>query len=425
MRGALLRTLPVLACLVASCGGGSTPSSTAEADRLSATSRAGDTKAAPAPEAAVTIGLERLGAPQVSVLKGKRVGLIANGASVTSDGTPSAAVLRAHGVRVVRLFAAEHGLSGRRARGERVKGRRNVVSLYEPGHRKPTRADLRGLDALVYDMQDAGVRFFTYISTMIYAQRAAAAAGVTFVVLDRPNPLGGEIVAGPVADLPDTILSVAPGPLVHGLTAGEMARLVQARSSPRGRLVVVAMDGWRRDMTWQATGRRWVAPSPSLRSAQAALLYPGIALLEGTNASDGRGTGMAFRKLGAPWARVGPLLRAADVPGVKALPSSFTPRPTPTGPHPKFNGQRCRGIALEVTGDGVDTFKLGLRLLRALRWQPGFEWLLGGASIDTLVGTRRLRRALDRGASVAAIVASQRGGVAAWRRARAAFLLYD
>ncbi|CAA9485667.1 MAG: Protein YzbB [uncultured Solirubrobacteraceae bacterium] len=425
MRGALLRTFSILACFAAGCGGGNAPSSTVEADPLPASDRAVNAAPARASEAVVTIGLERLNGPEASVLKGKRVGLIANGASVTSDATPSAAALRAQGIRVVRLFAPEHGLSGRLAGGERVKGRADVVSLYEPGHRKPTRADLRGLDALVYDMQDAGVRFFTYISTMIYAQRAAAAAGVTFVVLDRPNPLGGEMVAGPVADLPDTILSVAPGPLVHGLTPGEMARLVRERSSPRGRLVVVPMEGWRRDMTWKDTGRRWVAPSPSLRSAQAALLYPGIALLEGTNASDGRGTGMAFRKLGAPWARVGRLLRAADVPGVEAVRSSFTPHPTPTGPRPKFNGQRCRGIALEVTGDGVDTFELGLRLLRALRSQPGFEWLLGGASIDTLLGTRRLRRALDRDASVAAIVASQRGGVAAWRRARKAFLLYD
>ena len=425
MRRAMLGMLPIVSCIAASCGGAGAPPSPAEADPPQTTPRSIE-RPPPAPEPAVVkIGLERLDAPEAGVLEGKRVGLIANRASVTSDGTPSAEALRAHGVHVVRLFAPEHGLSGRLARGERVKGRANIVSLYEPGHRKPTRADLRGLDALVYDMQDAGVRFYTYVSTMIYAQRAAAAAGVTFVVLDRPNPLGGQTVAGPVADLPDTILSVAPGPLVHGLTAGEMARLVQSRSSPRGRLVVVPMAGWTRDMTWADTGRRWVAPSPSLSSAQAALLYPGIALLEGTTASEGRGTGRAFRKLGAPWARVSPLLAAADVAGVEAVRSTFTPRPTPTGPHPKFNGQRCRGIALEVTGDGVDTFELGMRLLRALRSQPRFEWLLGGASIDTLVGTRRLRRALDRGASVGAIVASQRGGVAAWRGARRAFLLYD
>ena len=431
MNGRRRLIVVLLAALAAAgCGGASTTSETPPA--VSVATRAATppgpppaTTAARPASAPVTIGLERLDAPEADVLRGKRIGLIANGASVTSDGTPSAEALRAHGLRVVRLFAPEHGLSGRLARGERVKGRADVVSLYEPGHRKPTRADLRGLDALVYDMQDAGVRFYTYVSTMIYAQRAAAAAGVTFVVLDRPNPLGGDIVAGPVADLPDTILSVAPGPLVHGLTAGEMARLVQARSSPRGRLVVVGMEGWRRDMTWEDTGRRWVAPSPSLSSAQSALLYPGIALLEGTTASEGRGTGKAFLKLGAPWAKVAPLLAAADVPGVQATRSSFTPRPTPTGPHPKFDGRRCRGIALQVTGDGVDTFELGLRVLRALRSQPGFEWLLGGASIDTLVGTRRLRQALDRGSSVNAIVDSQRAGVAAWRQARIPALLYD
>jgi uncharacterized protein YbbC (DUF1343 family) len=415
-----LLALAAATATAAACGGAGPATTTPAAPAVGRATPA----PALAPQAAVKVGLERLDAPEAAVLKGKRVGLIANGASVTSDGTPSAQALRAHGIRVVRLFAAEHGLSGRLARGERVRGRADVVSLYEPGHRRPTRADLRGLDALVYDMQDAGVRFFTYVSTMIYAQRAAAAAGVTFVVLDRPNPLGGDMVAGPVADLPDTILSVAPGPLVHGLTAGEMARLVRQRSSPRGSVVVVPMEGWRRDMTWENTGRRWVAPSPSLSSAQAALLYPGIALLEGTTASEGRGTGRAFRKLGAPWARVGPLLAAADLPGVEAVRSSFTPRPTRTGPNPKFNGRRCRGVALEVTGRGVDTFELGLRMLHALHSQPGFQWLLGGASIDTLVGTARLRRALDRGASVESIVGSQRAGVAAWRRARASALLY-
>ena len=420
MRRFALALLALAAGAAAACGGAGSATTTPAAPAVGRAASAPD----PALEAAVKVGLERLDAPEAAVLKGKRVGLIANGASVTSDGTPSARALRAHGIRVVRLFAAEHGLSGRLARGERVQGRADVVSLYEPGHRQPTRADLRGLDALVYDMQDAGVRFFTYVSTMIYAQRAAAAAGVTFVVLDRPNPLGGDLVAGPVADLPDTILSVAPGPLVHGLTAGEMARLVRQRSSPRGKLVVVPMEGWRRDMAWEDTGRRWVAPSPSLSSAQAALLYPGIALLEGTTASEGRGTGRAFRKLGAPWARVGPLLAAADVPGVQAVRSSFTPHPTRTGPNPKFNGRRCRGIALAVTGRGVDTFELGLRMLRALHSQPGFQWLLGGASIDTLVGTGRLRRALDRGASVASIVGSQQAGVAAWRRSRAPALLY-
>ena len=377
----------------------------------------------------VRVGLERLDSVQARELRGRRVGLIANAASVTADGRSSLEVMRAHGIRVVRLFAAEHGLSAAESGGEPASGRRGgsaprVVSLYEPGHLKPTREDLRGLDALVYDMQDAGVRFYTYVSTMIYAQRAAAAADVRFVVLDRPNPLGGDRVAGPLADLPESFVSVAPGPLVHGLTAGEMARYVQRRSSPRGRLLVVPMEGWRRGMTWADTGRRWVAPSPSLRSAQAALLYPGTGLLEGANATEGRGTAAPFRIIGAPWARVGPLLAASSLPGVRATARSFTPRPTRSVAQPKFSGRRCSGVALEVTGGGVDTFELGLRLLGALRAQRGFAWRQGGASFDTLVGTRRLRRAIDRGASVAAILDAQRAGVDTWRRTRAPALLY-
>jgi uncharacterized protein YbbC (DUF1343 family) len=375
---------------------------------------------APVATASVSVGLERLDSPQGKTLKGKRVGLIANAASVTAGGRPAAETLRASGVRVVRLFAPEHGLSGKLAAGQKVGGGARVVSLYGD-HTKPSEADLRGLDALVYDLQDAGVRFYTYVSTMIFAQEAAAAAGVTFVVLDRPNPLGGERVAGPVADLPKSLVNLAPGPLVHGLTAGEMARVVRRRV--HGRLVVVPMAGWRRAMTWADTGRHWVAPSPNLRSAEAALLYPGSGLLEGTTVSEGRGTAAPFRIVGAPWARARAILdAAATVPGIAASARTFTPRPSSAAPSPKYAGERCNGAALTVTDDGADTFALGLSLLRALRRSPGFAF---DAGFDGLVGTRRLRRAIQRGASVAQVLASERAGIAAWRRSRASALLYD
>jgi uncharacterized protein YbbC (DUF1343 family) len=265
------------------------------------------------------------------------------------------------------------------------------------------------------------VRFYTYVSTMILAQEAAAAAGVTFVVLDRPNPLGGDRVAGPVADLPKSLVNLAPGPLVHGLTAGEMARVVRRRV--HGRVVVVPMEGWRRAMTWADTGRRWVAPSPNLRSAQAALLYPGSGLLEGTTVSEGRGTAAPFRIVGAPWVRASAILDAAGtVPGIRASARTFTPRSSSAAPSPKYAGERCNGAALTVTDDGADTFALGLSLLRALRRSPGFAF---DAGFDGLVGTSRLRRAIQRGASVAQVLASERAGIAAWRRSRASALLYD
>ncbi|MDX6720545.1 MAG: hypothetical protein QOJ63_2799 [Solirubrobacteraceae bacterium] len=430
------RWLPVVLAMMTGCGGESRTTSNPPATRDAATTLPG--ASTPAPAAAptrVSVGLERLESPEGRALRGKRVGLIVNAASVTRNGRPALQVMRQHGIHVVRLFAAEHGLSATLGAGERSGGGGSgssvgVVSLYDRPGMKPTMADLRGLDALVYDLQDAGVRFFTYVSTMIYAQREAAKAGVRFVVLDRPNPLGGVRVAGPVADLPERFVSVAPGPLVHGLTAGEMARLIQRRSTPRGDLVVVPMQGWRRAMTWADTGRRWVAPSPSLRSAQAALLYPGTALLEGTTATEGRGTVAPFRVIGAPWAKVRPLLSAASVPGMSASERSFTPRPTLSVPKPKFSGQRCSGIAIEVTDDDVDPFALGLRLLHALRTQRGFAWLnttgaYAGDTFDTLVGTKRMRRALDRGASVEAILDSERAGIADWRRAREPALLYD
>ncbi len=369
MRGVRLSLLLVL-CVCAGCGGDvGTASSGSPPTQVASTTVSTTASVVPAPAAEtipVKVGLERLDSEQARSLSGKRVGLIANAASVTANGRPAVRVLREHGIRVAALFAAEHGLSATHGAGEPVggKGRASatrIVSLYEPGHMKPTRADLRGLDALVYDLQDAGVRFYTDVSTMIYAQQAAAEAGIRFVVLDRPNPLGGDRVAGPVADLPDSFLSVAPGPLVHGLTAGEMARLVQRRSTPRGRLLVVPMEGWRRGMTWEDTGRRWIAPSPSLRSPQAALLYPGTALLEGTTASEGRGTAAPFRIIGAPWAGVPSLLSAAMVPGVRASARRFKPRPTAAVPEPKFSGRWCAGIALEMTDDNADAFGLGLR----------------------------------------------------------------
>ena len=438
MRLALV--LLALVVVAAGCGGDeATETAGPDSSRAPATGPTGPAAAPSTPTAraaatattaagsgpAVDVGLERLDAPEARVLAGKRVGLIANAASVTAGGRPSADVLRAKGIRVVRFFAPEHGLSGRLAAGARVDGGADVVSLYGD-HVKPTRAELRGLDALVYDLQDAGVRFYTYVSTMILAQEAAAEAGVPFVVLDRPNPLGGERVAGPVADLPKTLVNRAPGPLVHGLTSGEMARVVQQRSSPRGRVVVVPMAGWRRSMTWADTGRRWVRPSPNLRSAQAALLYPGVALLEGTTISEGRGTPAPFQFAGAPGADAHRLVNAAaSVPGIRATRRAFTPRPSAVEPSPKFAGRRCSGIRLDVAAGDADTWRLGLSLLRALKREPGFAWRESGRAFDTLVGTRRLRRAIDRGASVDAIVDSQRAGVEAWRRSRAPALLYD
>lgn len=375
----------------------------------------------------VEVGLERIEAEHGGPLRGKRVGLVAHGASVTRDGRHAIDVLRGAGVQVVRVFTPEHGLRGQAGAGEKVASGSDaasglpVISLYDAG-RAPSREELQGLDALVFDLQDAGVRFYTYASTLLLCLDAAAEAGIELVVLDRPNPLGGERVEGPPAE-EASFLSMAPGPLLHGLTLGEMARLANSTRPRAARLRVVAMRGWARGMLWDDTGRPWPAPSPNLRSAEAALVYPGVCLLEATNLSEGRGSEAPFLLFGAPWLE--PARLSLQVAGVAFEPDSFTPRAGPAAAEPKHRDRECAGFRIRVRdARALSPFELGVRLLATLRTQPGFAWLGGGRNLTRLLGTRRLFEALSRGDTPEAILASERPSVDDWRRHRQPFLLY-
>jgi uncharacterized protein YbbC (DUF1343 family) len=384
---------------------------------------------------AVQVGLERVEAEGGRPLVGKRIGLVAHAASVTADGRHAVDVLRSKGVKVVRLFGPEHGLRGTAAAGEKVGSGIDaasglpVVSLY--GDRtKPLAEDLAGLDALVIDLQDAGVRFYTYASTMLLCLEAAGEAGIEVVVLDRPNPLGGSRVAGPTRDsaeeLPSSLVNMAPGPLVHGLTLGEMARYVNGRKARPARLTVVPMTGWSRPMTWPDTGRPWVAPSPNLRTAEAALVYPGTCLLEATNVTEGRGTEAPFLLFGAPWLRTEPLAAAINAGGLRLEPATFVPRASAAALEPKHQGETCRGFRMRVDdASAVRPYEFGIALLAALRsTQPEFEWVRDGAWLDTLLGTRRVRRALERGDTVEAVLAAEGPDIERFERDRESALLY-
>jgi uncharacterized protein YbbC (DUF1343 family) len=382
---------------------------------------------------AVAVGLERLVADSRMPLRGRRVGLVCHAASVTADGTHAIDALRKTGAKIVRLFGPEHGLRGAAAAGQKVAGGVDpksgipVVSLYGEKS-KPSPQDLAGLDALIVDLQDAGVRFYTYSSTMLLCIEAAAEAGIEMVVLDRPNPLGGLRIEGPEIDptLPARLVSMAPGPLVHGLTFGEMARYATDQGRKPGTVSVVAMAGWAREMTWAATGRPWVNPSPNLRSAEAALAYPGTCLLEATNATEGRGTDAPFLLVGAPWVKPEALAREAETPGFALEPATFTPTASPAAPHPKLLGAACKGVRVRVTdASAARPFALGLRLLLALKRHPDFAWLREGAGLDSLLRTKALRLAIERGDGVDAILAEQAPGIERWRSDRAASLLYN
>jgi uncharacterized protein YbbC (DUF1343 family) len=381
----------------------------------------------------VQVGLDVLDAESPPRLKGRKVGLVANAASVTADSRWVGDVLLKEGVEVMRLFTPEHGLRVQAADGAEVADSKHertglpIVSLYGK-KKKPAPADLEGLDALVFDLQDAGVRFYTYVSTLMLCLDAAADAGIELVVLDRPNPLGGERIEGPAGDraaVPESFVNMAPGPLVHGLTTGEMARLVNGTRPKPAKLTVIAMKGWARTMTWADTGRTWVPPSPSLRDPEAAMAYPGVALLSATNVSEGRGTDTPFLLLGAPWAKGADIAAAVATPGFTLEPATFTPQASEAAPDPVHKGVECSGVRVHVAdAKAARPYALGVALLRALRGQQGFEWRDGGAGLDRLVGTKKLREALERGDAVDAIVESDATAIEAFRAERKPALLY-
>jgi uncharacterized protein YbbC (DUF1343 family) len=412
-----------------------------------AVSSAGAAEAQKAP--AVKVGLDVVAADAGGLLKGRKVGLVAHAASVAADGRHSIDVLRGAGVVVTRIFAAERAVRVRGAAWDKVphnldgtpwsdRRQSGPQTWADVGTGIPVRglfgeaawlkaSDLQGLDALVFDLQDAGARPFTVTGLMVLALDAAAAAGIDFVVLDRPNPLGGEHVEGPAADgwgpRQTSLTSVAPGPLVPAVTIGELARIANARRAQPAKLHVVPMKGWKRTMLWPDTGRAWPVPSPNLRAFHAAVAYAGVALVEATTASEGRGTEWPFQVVGAPGLDAAPLA-AVSVPGFTLTAATFTPRRSASAANPKHADAACRGVRIAVAQPrAARPYQLGLHLLRALRSTAGVPWKAPSA-LDDLLGTRRVRAALDRGDGVAAILAADVPDHEAFARERAAALLY-
>lgn len=298
----------------------------------------------------VAMGVDALVRDGFAALQGRRVGLITNHTGLARDGQATVDLLRrAPGVHLAALFSPEHGLRGNF--DEKVSDSRDVAtglpvySLY--GERmRPTPNQLIGLDTLVYDIQDVGARFYTYSSTLGYCLEEAARHGLRYVVLDRPNPVGGLEVEGPIADADDlSFIAYHTVPIRHGLTFGELARLYNAEKHLDADLQVIPMEGWRRADFWDATNLTWVHPSPNMRSLTQALLYPGMGLLETTNVSVGRGTDTPFEVLGAPWMdgrRLAAALNARGLPCVRFYPIRFTPTTR------EFVGQECGGITIIV-----------------------------------------------------------------------------
>jgi uncharacterized protein YbbC (DUF1343 family) len=376
------------------------------------------------------------------IFRNKRLGLITNHTGKTLDGKPSWQVLRDElGFRVVALFSPEHGFTGRVAAGDLISNSRTteglpVYSLYG-GTRKPTPEMLRDIDTLVFDIQDVGVRFYTYISTLKLAMDAAANAGVEVAVLDRPNPNTGLRVEGPILDPRfRSFVGIAPIALVHGMTVGELARMFNEEGMLEGGkrvyLSVIRARGWRRHMWWQDTGLPWRPTSPNIRTAETAVAYPAIGLFEAIRVSEGRGTEETFLLAGAPWIdakRLVSTLNAMEIPGVRYLTADFTPRSLPAAPHPIYRNETCKGFRIDVVEpDRFQAVRAGLTALAAVRRmypvEARWEVIDGTYVLDRLLGTDVARKKLDAGETVDGVLNGFRSDLAAFDERRRRYLLY-
>ncbi len=353
---------------------------------------------------ATLCGIDVLVRDKFKVLAGKRVGLITNHTGMTRDGRATVDVLAgAEGFKLVALFSPEHGIRGdvdaHVPDGKDQKTGLPIFSLYGKT-REPRPETLEGIDTLVYDIQDVGCRFYTYISTLGITLEAAARRGLDYVVLDRPNPINGDDVEGPLLQAGrESFVGWHRIPVRHGMTVGELARLFDAEKKLSARLTVIKVEGWTRHDFYDATGLRWVNPSPNMRSLTEAILYPGIGLLEVTNLSVGRGTDTPFERIGAPWLDGQPLaiaLERARIPGASFIPIEFTPTAS------VFKGERCGGINVVITDRKqfrplrtVFEIAVALRRLHPEQWHakdfgrmlastPVLEALLGNKSAEDL-----------------------------------------
>ncbi|MEU6090156.1 DUF1343 domain-containing protein [Streptomyces sp. NPDC047085] len=374
---------------------------------------------------AVTTGVARLHAAPGLAGRG-RLGLVTNHTGVLPDLRPAAPALLEAGARLVALFGPEHGLHGTGQAGEGEAARADVdpvtgLPVYDTYRCDGEDLDKllidSGVDALVYDLQDIGARFYTYVWTMFDLMISAARTGVRFVVADRPNPLGGLVSEGPLLDPAwASFVGRAPLPVRHGLTCGELARHLNASAVPHvaggaAELTVIEAAGWRRAMHADATGLPWIAPSPNIPTPATAAVYPGTCLFEGTNVSEGRGTTQPFEIVGAPYidARFAPSLAELALPGVHFRDLWFVPT------FHKHAGRPLRGVQLHVTDrEAFAPVRTAVAMLATLRrlYPDDFAWRTtdggaeGGAEgtghghrpfIDLLWGSDRLRRAVDAG----------------------------
>ncbi len=403
----------------------------------------------------VKSGLEVLLDSRLDLLKGKRVGLITNPSAVDSRLGTSVDLFAGHpAIRLTALYGPEHGVRGNAQAGEYVpflideKYKIPVFSLYGQSM-KPPAGMLRNIDqymrsfdttltdkipqgsmiedveVMVFDIQDVGTRVYTYIATMAFAMQACAEGGIPFVVLDRPNPVNGLEMEGPILEYPEfsSFIGLYPVPLRFGMTIGELALFFNAHFMPKpASLTVIPMEGWSRGMWFDESGLPWVMPSPNMPTPETAMVYPGQVMIEGTNLSEGRGTTRPFELFGAPWIdgrEFSAALNALGLPGVGFREAWFTPV------FSKFQGELCGGCQLHVLDRRTyKPFETALHIIKTARdLYPG-QFQFHSDYFDKVMGTAGVREALEAGAGVKSIVDGLQAGIARFAELRKPYLLY-
>lgn len=379
---------------------------------------------------AVKTGIETLLSSNLSWLKGKRVGLITNPTGIDANMKSSVDLLFEHpNIKLTALYGPEHGVRGDAQAGEGVESYTDektglpVYSLYGKT-RKPTPEMLKNVDVLLFDIQDVGARYYTYIYTMAYAMEAAKENNIPFVVLDRPNPIGGLKVEGPVLE-PEhaSFVGLYPIPLRHGMTTGELVKLFNKEFHINADVTVIKMKNWKRSMTFDDTKLPFVLPSPNMPTVDSTFVYPATGLIEGTNVSEGRGTTKPFELIGAPYINSSELadhLNQLKLKGVQFRPVSFTPT------FSKHAGTLSHGVQLYVTDrSSFEAVKTGLSIIKAIHdlYPNDFQFLQTG-SFDKLIGNGWMKEEINKGTSVKHIMKRYHHDLKTFEKKRKKYLIY-
>lgn len=385
------------------------------------------------------IGADRITGELAYTLQNKKLAIVSNAVSVCSDGEHVIDKMIKLGMDIKVIFSPEHGFSSAVSAGQKIgnsvykQTSIPIISLYGE-LRKPKPEMLQDVDVIVYDLQDVGVRFYTYISTMTNVMQAAANAGKVCTILDRPNPLGGRLVDGPVLDPKFTsFVGIVPIPVAYGLTCGELANMIVAEKMVSGlenlNVNVINMKNYTRDMSFTETGLKWIPPSPNIPDVLTTIVYPGTCLFEATNLSEGRGTNAPFLTIGAPFLDAEKLvnnLKKQNIPGLSFTPVSFTPVSMPEKSlHPKRENQKCNGVKIQVSDPKkVVPFAAGIQILYACKETGGDSVVIRKAGFERLSGVAEIYTMLMDGKKPPEIIESWQAKTSIFKKRSEKYYIY-